>query len=105
MKTNDLDMLLKKSFSKDYSLPPELDAATWQKMKVVPQKKKRLFPILMSIICFALMALQTLIMLSFLPSTTLKIIFLYLHFSLICIVILYLIIISNNINLKFYEYE
>ena len=105
MKTNDLDALLKENFSKKCCLPPELDTATWQKMEAVPHKKKRFFSILMSITGFALMTLQTLIILSFIPFTTLKIMLLYLYFSLTFIMVLYLIIISKNINLKFYKYE
>jgi hypothetical protein len=105
MKTNDIDVLLKKNFSQEFSLPPELDAATWQKMKAVPQKKKRFFLIPASIICFVLSALETMAILSYFPHTALKITFLYLYFSSICIIIFYLIIISSNINLKFYKHE
>jgi len=99
VKTNDIDALLKESLSQEFSLSSELDTATWQKMKAVPQKKRTFFLTLMSVAGFALLAMETMIILLYVPHTVLKITFLYLCLSTICIMVLYLII-SININLK-----
>jgi len=102
MKTNDIDLLLKKSLSQDFILPSELERQTWQKMKTVKAKKVNLFLILMNILGAAILALQTIVILPYLPHTALRITVLYLCITSICIIICYQILSINQklINLK-----
>ena len=99
MKTNDIDDLLKTDLKQEFSPSPDLDEQTWQKMNAIPRKKRWFLLTLISIISFALLALQTIIILSYLQHTILKIALIYLCVSTICIIVFYQII-SFNINLK-----
>jgi len=100
MKTNDINVLLKKSLSQELLPPPELERLTWQKMNALPRKKMRIFTTLLSIIGFIILVAETIILLSFIPNIILKITFLHLYFSMICIIVFYLIVSINSINLK-----
>jgi len=101
MKTNDMDVLLKKSFSQELSPPPELEAATWQKMNAVPQKKRGFLRTLAVIMMCTLLVMETIVLLSLIPIPALKIMFLYLYISTIGIIVFFKIISSNiNLNLK-----
>ena len=102
MKTNNIDVLLKKSLSQDFILPPELEKQTWQKMRTAKEKKGKFFLILMNILGVAVLALQTIAILPYLPHTALKVTVLYLCITSIGIIICYQIISFNQklINLK-----
>jgi hypothetical protein len=104
VKTNDIDALLKKSFNKEFSPPPELDAATWQKMEAVPHKKTSFFMTLASTVISVLLVMETIVLLSFIQLPALKIMLLYLYISTICVIVFFKII-STNINLKHKFYE
>jgi len=99
MKTNDIDILLKKNLSQEYNAPLDLDRATWQKMQSIHQKERTFLLIPASIVTFLLLLLEIVIFLSFFHHEALKIIVWSLFFSSICILAFYTIILIN-INLK-----
>ncbi|MCL2289697.1 MAG: hypothetical protein FWC34_03195 [Bacteroidetes bacterium] len=103
MKANDIDVLLKKSFSQEFSPSPELEKFTWQKMNALPCRRKGFLMMLLSIVGYTLLALKTVMLLSYFDRPALKITFLCFYFSSICFLVLYQIV-SNSINLKIKSY-
>jgi len=104
MKTNDIDLLLKKSFSQEFSPSPNLERVTWQKMENPPRKKRGILIMLLSILCYTLLAVETVVVLSYFNYPALNIMFLSFYSSSICFIVLYQII-TNNTNLKIEIYE
>jgi len=104
MKTNDMDLLLKKSLSQEFSPSPQLEQVTWQKMENPPRKKRVFLMTLLSILGYSLLAVATAVILSYFDYPALNIILLSFYIHSICFIVLYQIV-SNNINLKIEIYE